>query len=280
MNAKFLSTQEIEHHLTKIRILLGCFGGLVLALVAWGLDANSIRLAHGILPWVKFTVGALIAIPLYGVASYLAGRFGAKYYITLISFAVSGYIVAWVATHLSYDWYEALLKVFDTGFSIPIHFEYDITAQTRFVMTAAILIVISALFAFFYDGLVNQVFSSLSIMSAATAIIVFGLFFGVSGFIVDHFNNSSFRAPIIKTDYFIGRARLIQSAEIQPDPAQIGWERIFLNLDINLDVPYRLFTSSLEPAWDTAHVMVLFGENWYDCLVVAEQPFSCSPITP
>jgi len=278
MNAKFLSTQEIVRQLTKTRILLGCFGGLVLALVAWGLDANAIRLAHGILPWVKLAVGALIAIPLYGAASYLAGRFGTKYYIALISFTVSGYIIAWMATHLSYDWYEALLKLFNAGFSMPIHYEYDITAQTRFVMTAAILIVLSAVFAFFYDGLVNQVYSSLTAMSAVTAIIVIGLFFGAGGFIVDHFNNSSFRTPIIKTDYYIGRARLIQSAVLPSDPKQIGWERTFLNLGINLDVPYRMFTSSLEPAWDTAHVMVLFREDWYDCIVVDGQPFVCEPV--
>ncbi len=278
LNINKVNTHEVNRHLTRTRILLGCFGGLVLAITAWGLDAYIIYQAHGFLPWVKLITGALIAIPLYGAAGYLAGRFGAKYYIALISFALSGYIIAWLATHLSYDWYESLLTVFDAGFPIPVHYEYDVTAQTRFSMTAAILIVISALFAFFYDGLVNQVYSALTAMNAIIGVLVVGVFFYASGYIVDNLNNASFRTPIVSTDRYIDRARLIQNGGHLTYPDQISWERTFLNLDVDLIVPYQLFISAYDPASNSAQVLVQLGEDWYDCMVVEEQPFTCSPI--
>lgn len=270
------SDKIINRRLDWIRIVLGIFGGLVLAIIAWGLDANAVSKAHGTLPWAKFTVAAIMTVLLYGMAGYLSGVFGFKYYIIFLCHAVAGYLTAWISAHLSYDWYGAILKLAGSNLNLTSDYVFDITAKTRFTITAVILIVIAAIMSFFYESLVNQIYMRLSAMSVGSALITFSVFFIASGFIVDNFNNATFRQPLIRTEYYLDRARAIQSGEIANDPKYASWERTFLNLDVDLSLPHRLFTASYEPQWDTAHIWVIFGQTKYDCLVVAEQPFTCN----
>jgi hypothetical protein len=277
---KQIASNNPERELTRIRISFGCLGGLVLALTAWGIDADAIAQAHGFLPWAKFAVGTVIVILLYGLAGYLIGILGMKYYVTFICFGLCGIVVAWLAAHLSTDFYNWLISRGNPILSSVIRFTYDENTHATFVLTAIIFVVMSAIFAFFYETLVMQARTALSKMHVLSAIGVIVVFFGITGLLIDYFFNQTSRPPLVQTSRFIDRARLIQTGQLTLDDKYRSRERVFLDLNINLDRPYKLISVSYDSMLQMTQVYLLFDDSWYDCSVVVDEPFYCEAITP
>lgn len=270
-----------ERELARLRVVFGCLGGLVLALTAWGIDAYELNQAHSYLPWIKFVLGTIIAIPLYGLAGYLAGRFGMKYFMSFISFAISGYLIAWLAAHLSFDLYNKLIGWINPDLTNRIHFVYDEAARTNLVLTAFVFIVMSAIFAFFYDHLIVQAYSATSVMNVLSALLVTFVFFAASGLLLDYFDNQMQRPPVVQTAVYINQAQAIQAGRITYDPSLMSRERAFLDLGIDLNRDYKLVRISYDPILKFTDIYILFGNDWYECLVVDDQPLNCdaNPVT-
>ena len=269
-----------DSELTRIRISFGCLGGLILALTAWGIDARAIAQAHGFLPWAKFAVGTVFVILLYGLASYLISLIGMKYYVTFICYSTCGVVVAWLAAHLSTDFYNGLISWGRPALSSVIRFTYDENTHATFILTAIIFIVMSAIFAFFFETLVMQARTALSKMHVISAFAVFVIFFGLTGLLIDYFFNQSSRPPLIQTSRNLDRARLIQTNQLTLDVKYMSREKVFLDLNTNLDRPYKLVSVSYDSLLQMTQVYLIFDDSWFDCSVVVDEPFYCEAITP
>jgi hypothetical protein len=275
-----MSLNDTERELTRIRLSFGCLGGMILALTAWGIDAYAIAQAHGFLPWAKFATGSVIVILLYGLASYLIGIIGMKYYVTFICYSICGIVVAWLAAHLSTDFYNRLISWGNPVLSNVIRFTYDENARATFILTAIIFVVMSAIFAFFFDTLVTQARSALSKMHVLTAFGVVVVFFGITGLLIDYFFNQTSRPPLVQTSRYIDRAQLIQTGQLTLDDKYRSRERVFLDLNINLDRPYKLISVSYDSLLQMTQVYLIFDDSWFDCSVVVDEPFYCEATTP
>jgi len=278
--SEIIKSNQPDREQTRIRLAFGFLGGLILALTAWGIDAYAITQAHGYLPWVKFAVGALIAILLYGLANYLIGLFGMKYYMTFICYGVCGVVVAWLAAHLSTDFYNGLISWGNPVLSSVIRFTYDENAHAIFILTAITFVVMSSIFALFFDMLVMQAHTALSKAHVLSAFAVIIVFFSVTGLLIDFFFNQTSRPPLVQTSRYIDRARLIQTNQLSLDDKLMGREKVFLDLDTNLDRPYKLVSVSYDSLLQMTRVYLIFDNSWFDCSVVIDEPFYCEAITP
>jgi hypothetical protein len=278
--SKQITSSNPERELTRIRLSFGCLGGVILALTAWGIDAYDIAQAHGFLPWAKFAVGTVILILLYGLASYLIGIIGMKYYVTFICYSICGIVVAWLAAHLSTDFYNGLISWGNPVLSSVIRFTYDENTQATFILTAIIFVVMTAIFAFFFETLVMQARSALSKMHVLSAFGVVVIFFGITGLLIDYFFNQTSRPPLVQTSRNIDRARLIQTGQLTLDDKYRSREKVFLDLNTNLDRPYKLISVSYDSLLQMTQVYLIFDDSWFDCSVVVDEPFYCEAIAP
>ena len=269
-----------DRDLSRIRISFGCLGGLILALTAWGIDARAIAQAHSFFPWGKFAIGILFAIILYGLANYMIGLLGMKYYITFICYSICGIVIAWLAAHLSTDFYTGLVSWGNPALSSVIRFTYDENTHAAFILTAIIFVVMSAIFAFFYEPLVSQARTALSKMHVLTAFGVIVLFFSLTGLLIDYFFNQTSRPPLVQTSRNIESARLIQTNQLTLDNKYMSREKVFLDLNTNLDRPYKLVSVSYDSLLQMTQVYLIFDDSWFDCSVVVDEPFYCEAITP
>jgi hypothetical protein len=274
------SLKNPERDKTRLRVIFGCLSGLVLALTAWGIDAYTLKQAHSYLPWIKFALGALVAIPLYGLAGYAISRLGAKYLATFICFGISAYIISWLAAHLSFDLYNKMLGWVNPGLAARIQFVYDETAQTSFGLTAVILIVMAAVLSVFYELLIVQAYTATSKANIVFALIVILIFFSAGGLLLDYFDNQAQRPPIIQTALYISRAQSIQTGKLTYDSNLMSRERVFLDLETDLNREYKLVRVSYDPVLKFTNIYLLFDNEWYDCVVSVDQPFYCNTMTP
>ncbi|GEM_PF-2724082 len=273
-------TSRPDPEQTRIRVSFGIVGGLVLSLAAWGIDAYTIAQAHGFFPWVKFAVGATLTILIYGLANYLISLIGMKYYITFACYGISGIVVAWLAAHLSTDFYNGLISWGYPALAPVIRFTYDENTHAAFILSAIIFIVMSAVFSFFFETLVSQARTALSKMHVLSAFAVVMIFFGITGLLIDYFFNQMSRPPLVGTSRNIEQARLIQTNQLVLDPRYMSREKVFLDLNINLDRPYKLISVSYDSLLQMTQVYLIFDDSWFDCSVVVDEPFYCQAITP
>ena len=259
----------------KVRIVIGCLGGLILAIAAWGMDAIILSHAHSYLPWIKFALGALITIPLFGLVGFLISRLGAKYLATFICFSIGSVIVAWLAPHLSFDLYNKMIGWVNPGLASRIEFAYDETAQTVFILMALVMIVMSAVLSVFYELLIIQAYMATSKTSVALATLAILVFFLASGLLLDNFNNQDQRPPIIQTAYYLTRAQEIQAGELAYDSRLMKREWVFLSLEKDLNRDYKLARISYDPVIKMNTIYILFDDEWFNCSVAVDQPLFC-----
>lgn len=264
----------------NIRVRLGAFFGgvvgLVFSLIAWGLDALTIADSHGVLPWLKLIVGSVCVISIYGLSGFFSAKRG-NFLTTIVFFIIAALISSWLVAHLPYEGMNTGIQIFYTSLPNLVIYTFHEAAQTRFVLTATISSVIALLSSLFFDNLINQAYAATSRIGTILPLIIFSIFFITAGFIGNYFNNRPFSQPMAQINSFIQKAQAIQRGEIAIQPGEHTWADTFLRLDIDLDVPYRVVTGEIEPAFSAAQVFVQFSQTWYECLVVLDQPFFCKP---
>jgi len=272
-------SQKPQNIRAKLGALFGCIAGLIFSFVAWGFDALSIANSHGVLPWLKFLIGSVCVIFLYGVAGFFSAKHGG-FLLTIVCFITTALVSAWLVAHLPYEGMNIGIKIFYPLLPDLASHVFHEAAQARFILTTIVFSVIALLSSLFFDNLINQAYAATSRVATILPLIIFSIFFVTTGFIGDYFNNRPFNQPMAQINSFIQKAQSIQQGRITLQPSEDTWADTFLRLNIDLDVPYRVITGEIDPTFSSAQVFVQFSKTWYECLVVLDQPFLCRPHNP
>lgn len=270
------TTQNPKNIRANLGAFFGGIAGLVFSLVAWGFDGYTIANSHGVLPWLKFGIGSVCVIFLYGLAGFFSAKHGG-FITTIACFITAALVSAWLVAHLPYEGMNTGIRTFYPSLPDLASHIFREAGHTRFILTAIIFSVIALLSSIFFDNLINQAFAATSRLGTIIPLIIFSIFFVTAGFIGDYFNNHPFNQPVAQINSFIQKAQAIQHGEITIPPGEDTWANTFLRLNIDLDVPYRVITGEIDPAFSSAQVFVQFSKTWYECLVVLDQPFLCRP---
>jgi hypothetical protein len=255
-------------------LAFGFAAGLVFGCITWMPDAISLAQSHTVLPWLKFFIGTPVSILLFSLAGIIAIHKDSLP-VTLLCFVTAAIMVAIIAGHLPYEITSWAMRVVDPTLSKMISLPFHEGALTRTVLTVIINFVVAVFASLFFDYLVSQSYLSDSIISAVIPLIIFILFFALNGYIANDLNNKPFTVPIEKMSNLIMQAQDIQSGRLQPQPEFQAWVNTVLNLNINVQVPFRIFVERYDTAFVQLQLLIQFDRTWYRCFMMGDQPFYC-----
>lgn len=257
-------------------MLFGCAAGLTFAIVAWGIDAVILAQSHTFLPLFKFFVGTPVVILIYGLAGYFSVKsntIGA----TLLSFGSASILVAILAGHLPYEINWRALQMVNPQVATMLYYPFHEGTATRLILVAVIIFTISVLVSFFFDDIVSPAYISGNLFGAIIQLILFVMFFAVSGWLTDDLINRPLRNPISQVNILVQQAQEIQNKKSIYDPSSHSWVDSILRLEINVNVPYRIITETYDITFSQLQVLVQFDQDWYRCYIIDGQPFYCEP---
>ena len=268
-----LNSKENRKWLYGLRF--GFAAGLVFGCITWMPDAISLAQSHAVLPWLKFFIGTPVSILLFSLAGIFAIHKDSLP-ITLLCFSSTAIIMAIIAGHLPYEITSRAMKVVDPALSKMTSLPFHEGALTRTVLTVIINFVVTVIASLFFDYLVSQSYLSDSFIGTVIPLIIFILFFALNGYLANDLNNKPFTVPIEKMSSLISQAQEIQSGRLQLQPEFQTWVNTVLDLDINIQVPYRIFVEKYDIAFVQLQLLVQFDQTWYRCFMMGDQPFYCA----
>ncbi len=109
----------------------GLLFGLVLTLVAWGLDAAELAFESGALFWPKLLLALILILPLCTAAGALAARAYDSLGRKLLVWLVCGGVTGWLAIHLPFEGVSALVALTDPSTRGITVFPFVPAAQER-----------------------------------------------------------------------------------------------------------------------------------------------------
>jgi hypothetical protein len=251
----------------------GFAAGLVFGCITWMPDAISLAQSHTVLPLLKFLIGTPVSILLFSLAGIIAIHKDSLP-VTLLCFSTAAIIVALFAGHLPYEVTSRAMQVVDPSLSKMISLPFHEGALTRTVLTVIINFVVAVFASLFFDYLVSQSYLADSIIGAVIPLIIFTLFFTLNGIVANDLNNKPFTIPIEKMSSLIGQAQEIQSGRLQLQPEFQAWVNTVL--DLNIQVPYRIFVERYDTAFVQLQLLVQFDKAWYRCFMIGDQPLYCA----
>jgi len=256
-------------------LAFGFTAGLVFGCITWMPDAISLTQSHSVLPWLKFLIGTPVSILLFSLAGIFAIHKDSLP-ITMLCFVTTAIFVALIAGHLPYEITSRAMQVVDPSLSKMISLPFHEGAVTRTVLTVIINFVVAVFASLFFDYLVSQSYLSDSIIGTIIPLIIFILFFALNGIVANDLNNKPFTVPIEKMSSLIIQAQDIQSGRLQLQPEFQTWVNTVLNLNINVQVPFRIFVERYDTAFVQLQLLIQFDRTWYRCFMMGDQPFYCA----
>ena len=275
-------TFEARPEVLRGRRLYGMFFGISLALAFaawnWGMDAVILYRAHALGPWVKLVMGTLACLPVGALAGWLAMRVERGWFSGLV-WLLAAVFFAWLSVALPFRFAPEFLVASN---SVPSSFTPTIF-EAMFVRVGlafawvAIFVLIAGLLELPMGE--SAAFSTSILGRLWPSIMCFALM-GICGFIVDNLNNAPFRDPLVLTDQTIQFALDHRGQEVDSKTARVMHLSALRMVGDVLDQPRQLVVGEYDQSLGNIHVLVLFGDQWVDCLTVYSQLSYCEKINP
>lgn len=259
-------------------IWFGVSLGLCLSMFTWGIDSYILSLHHGLLPWLKFIIGAVICIVTGGIAGWLAA-WANKPLSAVLVWLAAGSVFAWLTVNLPLVLLPKALSVLEPQTGGLLHYAYYENFGGRvfvaytwlgiFIAMAGLLQIPmsdSAVFSTSFFGKLGPIFVSLILMAIAGTIVDNGL-------INEPLRGSS--AAVDNTIQFILDNR---GREVDPAEARRMHGGAFRAIEEVVTPGYRLIVSGYDSEFVEVNVLVKFEMDWVECQVVFNQPISCKAI--
>lgn len=270
---------EITHLKRKFGLLYGAVAGLAFAVSSWGWDEYMLSAAHAYFPWIMFLVGSMICALLGGLSGWMTARFQNSLWGALF----------WIITSAGFAWLMVSLPL-QINPALAALFDPQLGAFLNYAQNGAFILRLGASLIWILPfmlivGVTQLPMSESAVFSTSSFTKVMPIFFaatlmGLSGAFTDSLINVRFREAIAALDTTIQFVVDNQDNE-SADPvlsrqlhARALWE-----VREQVLPSRRLFVGSYDEEFGEFHVLVKFGANWVDCLVLYNQPNACRLVT-
>jgi len=252
--------------------ILGVSAGLVYTILTWGYDALIINASNGSLAWVKFGIGLLPMMLLFGL-------------IAVISASVNNLIIKmliWMATATSMGYLTSIITFQGTAWAVKQIFP-EVSAYINYVTPEDVsgrlfvIIVMTNIF-FIFGGLFIDLASE-SLQKASgilgmfiPAIICLGFFAG-AGYVADSNLNIELREQIIAVNEQIEVVAKLDLNNLSEREERMI--RRFTKLDVDLKSPRKLLVGNYDMFFSQVEVLINFDGVWTKCLAMDGRVGNC-----
>jgi hypothetical protein len=275
-----LSSENSAVHRMKhgYGIWYGTVVGLSFAVFSWGIDSYILSNYHGIQPWLKFGVGAILCMIIGGISGWLSAKINKPLY-SLLLWLAAGSMFAWLTVNLPLVIIPKLLTIFDPQLSGLLHYEYYEEFNIRVFIAYTWVGIFISLAGLLQIPLSDSAVFSTSLVGKIAPLMMAGILMGISGTIVDSgLVNESLRSAAIAADNTIqfildNRGREVDRAkELR---MHVG---AFRAIDESVTQQRELIVSGYDGLLGEVNVLVRFETDIVDCQVFYAQPIICKVV--
>lgn len=263
-----------------IRLIYGAVYGLIagvaFASATWGWDGYLLSQTHVFMPWLKFTLGAVLC----GLAGSIAGWITIRHerwWVVFIAWLGLAFVFAGFTIILPLQispaisrWFQPHLREFVQSLAFG-------EVVSRFWLAFMWIVIFVAIAGVLENVLVEStIFASSFIGRISPAVLCIAVFV-VCGVIVDGLNNEPLRRAIINMDATIQfvldhRGQEVDKAEARANHA--GTLRVFTD---DLSTSRELLIGGYDAQLGEVNLLVEFEELLLKCTVLYGQPAFCAP---
>jgi hypothetical protein len=266
----------MEKH--RYGIWFGLFLGLGFAIFTWGMDAYTLSNHHGMYPWLKFIIGAMICMILGGITGWLSATTD-KTALSALFWLIMGFAFAWLTVNLPLLILPKVLNALEPQTSGLINYTYYEDFNRR-VLVAYIWVGIFITIA----GLLQLPLSDTAVFSTSFfgklgPIVVSMILMAIAGTIVDNgMINQPLRDPTISIDNTIQFILDSRGKEVDLTEARRMHTGAFRAIDNSVTPDYKLIVSGYDRLLEQINILVKFEKDWVDCKVIYNQPIQCEVV--
>lgn len=270
-----LERPDVVREKHRYGIWFGLFLGLWFVVFAFGIDSYILNLHHGLQPWLKLVIGAVICMIPGALAGWLSAKANKPLYSVMI-WLVAGTVFAWSTVNLPLLLMPKALSVLEPQTSGLLHYTYYDDFGRRvmvayvwvgiFISIAALLQIPmsdSAVFSTSFFGKLGPIFMSMVLMAIAGTIVDNGLI------------NQPLRDATVAIDNTIQFIVDNRGKEVDLAEARRMHTGAFRAVDDLVTEEYKLIVSGYDSQLGEIKIMAKFKSDWVECQVVYNQPISC-----
>lgn len=259
-------------------IWFGLFLGLGFAIFTWGIDSYILSLHHGLLPWLKFIIGAVLCMVTGGIAGWLAARANKSLFAVLI-WLVAGSVFAWLTVNLPLVILPKALSILEPQTGGLLHYTYYENFGRRVVVAYTWLGIFITMAGLLQIPMSDSAVFSTSFFGKLGPILVSMVLMAIAGTIVDSgLINESLRGSSVAVDNTIQFILDNRGREVDKAEARRMHTGAFRAIDDSVTPGYKLIVSGYESDLVEVNILVKFERDWVECQVVFNQPISCEVI--
>ena len=282
-----MKLQPLNPHLERPDVLrdkhrygiwFGLFLGLGFAFFTWGIDSYILGVHNGLLPWLKFGIGAVACMAVGAVAGWLAALSNRPLFALLI-WLVAASAFAWLIVNLPLMILPKALSLLEPQTGGLLDYPYFDNFGRRVGVAYTWLGIFVAIAGILQIPMSDSAVFSTSIFGKSVPIFVSLVLMAIAGSIVDNgLVNKPLRDSTVALDNTLQFIVENRGREVDPAEARRMHTGAFRAIDASVTPDYRLIVSGYDSEFLEVHVLVRFERDWADCQVISNQPIQCKVI--
>jgi hypothetical protein len=284
MNSKPVNLTPERSDIHRIKrtygILYGVVVGLAFAVFCWGIDGYILSNYHGIQPWLRFGIGAVLCMILGGIIGWLSAKLDKSLY-TLLLWLVGGSIFAWLTVYLPLVIMPKALTLLDPRLSGLLRYTYLDNFNTRVGVAFTWISIFIALAGLLQIPLSGSAVFSTSFIGKISPLVIVVILMSITGTIVDGgLINEPLRSATVAVDNTIQFINDNRGKEVDKTEARRMHTGAFRAIDESVTQQRELIVSGYDGELGEINVLVFFEKDLVECQVFYNQPITCKIIEP
>ena len=259
-------------------ILYGTVVGLAFAVFCWGIDSFTLSKYHGIQPWLKFGLGAILCMIPGGIIGWLSAKWDKTLY-SLFLWLVGGSIFAWLTVNIPIVITPKVLTLLDPQLDGLLRYEYFDNFNARAVVAYTWIAIFISLASILQIPLSGSAVFSTSFFGKISPLFVVVILMSISGTIVDAgLINEPLRSSTISVDNAIQFIVDNRGKDVDKAEARRLHTGAFRAIDESVTQQRDLIVSGYDGEFGEVNILVRFERDIVECQVFYSQPITCKVI--
>jgi hypothetical protein len=282
MNAKpiNISTERLDILRAKSNygIWYGAVLGLAFAVFCWGIDSYVLSNYHGMLPWLKFGIGAVLCTLPGGLTGWISAKVNKPLYSILFWLAAAS-IFAWLTVNLPLVILPNTLTILNPQLQGLLHYVYFDDFSSRVIVAFTWIAIFVGMAGLLQIPLSDSAVFSTSIMGKLGPLFITVILMSISGIMVDNgLVNEPLRSSSVAIDNTIQFVADNRGKEVDKSESRRMHAGAFSAVNDSVTEQRQLVVSGYDGQLGQINVLIRFERDWVECLVVYNQPSFCKVV--
>lgn len=272
---------EARQRITRVKhrygIWFGISLGLAFAITSWGVDAVILERTHGLLPWLKVSVAAILCALVGGLTGWISARLNRASLALLLWIAAAAFF-AWLTAALPFLIAPWLIEVLRPDVGSLLNYTYYEVFSSRISLAYVWIAIFTGLAGLLQIPLSDSAVFSTTPMGRVAPMLVCVVLVGIGGLIVDSLNNEPLRSASTALDDTVQFWIEHQGQEIDPAEARRMHVGALRAVAEQITPERSLIVSSYDELLGQVRVLALFEGSRVECQVYFGQLITCEEV--